>query len=175
MGTQESLHDGGYAAEDSLSQFGPHLTVLRYSKGVESTLGLLFWKGDFMCFTLEDEVREIKVAGETAIPLGKFKISLRTWGGFHERYAGSSWISDLHEGMLQVGDVPGFTDILLHCGNTDKDTAGCLLLGDSAVQNVTEFGSVGSSRNAYRRVYPVVLEALKAGEDVTIVYRDADA
>ena len=76
-------------------------------------------------------------------------------------------------GMLEVCDVPNFKYILLHCGNTDEDTAGCLLLGDTQENNnIKKNGFIGRSTQAYTRVYPKIAKALKKEEEVTIIYRD---
>ena len=92
-------------------------------------------------------------------------------GGYHAKY--SKRFADIHKGMLHVLDVPGFEYILLHCGNTDEDTAGCLLLGDTQENNnIKENGFIGKSTAAYMRVYPPIAAALEAGEEVTIEYRD---
>lgn len=151
------------------------LEVLRYSSGEETTLGLLFdvtgpMPRQFLCYTLEDEHREFKVAGQTRIPDGEFKVTLRTVGGKHAKYGAR--YPDMHKGMLWVRDVPGFEYILIHVGNTDDDTEGCLLLGDTANQNVTAEGSIGSSGNAYKRIYPLIADKIAAGEKVTITYID---
>ena len=47
-----------------------------------------------------------------------------------------------------------FEYILIHCGNDDDDTSGCLLLGDTQTQNNVSDGFVGASTQAYKRVYP---------------------
>lgn len=150
------------------------LEVLRISSQQDSTSGLLFDitnERKFLCYTLEDEFRETKVMGETRIPAGTYRLSLREWGGFHERYA--KRFRNLHKGMLWVRDVPDFTHILIHCGNTDEHTAGCLLLGQTQTSNrASPDGFVGRSTEAYVDVYPVVADALEAGEEVTITYVD---
>tara|TARA_R110002050_G_scaffold65566_2_gene141884 strand:+ start:2947 stop:3465 length:519 start_codon:yes stop_codon:yes gene_type:complete len=151
------------------------LEVIRFNKGKDATNGLLFDitndKRKFLCYTLEDESRTEKVWGETCIPEGEYNLGLRTVGGLHSRY--SKRFADIHGGMLQVLDVPNFTHILIHCGNTDEDTAGCLLLGDSQENNnIKENGFIGRSTLAYMRVYPSIAKALEDGEDVTITYRD---
>ena len=153
------------------------LKVLRFSSEADSTHGLLFQETDlgnkFLCYTLEDERRALKVKGETRVPAGIYKIELRTEGGFHEKY--KKRFKSIHKGMLHVTNVPGFEWILIHTGNTDEHTAGCLLVGDSQENNkVIKDGFVGKSTNAYKRIYPAIAESIKEG-DVTIEYIDLDS
>lgn len=153
------------------------LEVLRFSSEEDSTNGLLFdvsnGKRKFLCYTLEDEHRDIKVMSETRVPAGTYDITLRTVGGFHGRY--TKKYGDMHKGMLWVREVPGFEYILIHTGNTDEHTAGCLLLGDSQQNNtIKSDGFVGSSVQAYTRIYPSIAKALEEGEEVTITYIDFD-
>jgi len=153
------------------------LEVIRFNKGKDSTNGMLFditnERRKFLCYTLEDESRTEKVYGETCIPEGEYNIGFRTVGGYHAKY--SKRFTDIHKGMLHVLDVPGFEYILLHCGNTDEDTAGCLLLGDTQENNqVKPNGFVGHSTRAYFRVYPYIASALERKEEVTILYTDLD-
>ena len=149
------------------------LEVIRFNKGKDSTNGILFDitnERRFLCYTLEDESREKKVRGETCIPEGEYCLGFRTEGGFDAKYAHR--FADMHMGMLEVCDVPNFKYILIHCGNTDEDTAGCLLLGDTQENNnIKENGFIGKSTHAYYRVYQEIAEALQK-EEVTIVYRD---
>ena len=124
-----------------------------------------------MCYTLEDEHRDVKVMKETRVPAGTYDIILRKHGGFHQRY--SDRFSSIHGGMLHIINVPNFKYILIHCGNTDEDTAGCLLLGDTQKNNIVyKNGHVGSSTKSYERVYPEILEAFKRNEKVTIEFID---
>ena len=152
------------------------LEVLRFSSGEDSTSGLLFdvtSERKFLAYTLEDEHRDTKVYSETRIPAGTYKIGFRKEGGFHAKY--QKRFSSIHKGMLQVNDVPGFDFILIHCGNTDEHTAGCLLVGDTQHNNmVEEDGFIGRSTAAYKRLYPKIAKALERGEDVTITYIDYD-
>ena len=152
--------------------------VLRVSSQKDSTSGLLFevnnGKRTFLCYTLEDEQRDVKVWGETRIPAGIYKLGLRTEGGFHNRYL-SRYGADFHKGMIWVLDVPGFEWILWHSGNTDENTAGCLLLGNSQESNlVKKDGFIGASRDAYKLVYPRVLAAIESGLNVEVEYIDYD-
>jgi hypothetical protein len=144
------------------------LEVIRYHTSDDYTLGMLLDVTEgrkFLCYTLEDEYREEKVMHETRIPDGTYKITLRKVGGFHGRY--EKKYGDMHKGMLWVRDVPGFEYILIHTGNTDEHTSGCLLVGNSSDYK----GFVGSSVNAYKRVYPSIAAALEAEEEVTITYK----
>ena len=153
------------------------LEVLRFSSQVDSTSGLLFEVTDikrhFLCYTLEDERRALKVKGETRVPAGTYKIELRNEGGFHQKY--TKKYPGIHRGMLHVTDVPNFEYILIHTGNTDEHTAGCLIVGDAQENNLLlPDGFVGKSVNAYKRIYPSIAKAISQGEEVTITYIDYD-
>jgi len=151
------------------------LKVLRFSSQEDSTSGLLFLEEDgkskFLCYTLEDEYRDTKVMAETRIPAGTYEIALRKVGGFHEKY--SKRFSDIHRGMLHITNVPGFDYILLHCGNTDEHTAGCLLVGDTQSNNIiNKNGFIGQSSQCYKRIYPPIVSAIEEGDKVKITYID---
>ena len=153
------------------------LEVLRFSSQVDCTHGILFEVNDlgrqFLCYTLEDEQRALKVKGETRIPAGTYKVELRKEGGFHARY--DKKYPGIHRGMLHITDVPGFEYILIHTGNTDEHTAGCLIVGDSQENNlILRDGFVGKSVNAYKRIYPAIAKAIDQGEEVEIKYIDYD-
>ena len=152
------------------------LEVLRVSSDVDSSSGLVFDVTDgrkFLCYSLEDEFRNDKVKHETRVPAGTYQIQLRKVGGFNARYAKK--YGDFHKGMLHVQDVPGFEYILIHTGNTDEHTSGCLIIGDSQENNqLLKNGFIGKSVQAYKRIYTPIAEALENGEEVTITYVDYD-
>jgi hypothetical protein len=138
------------------------INLVRLSDNGNETIGYLYIDGRPACFTLEDEQRKRKVWGETRIPEGRYKLGLRTEGRFHERY--SKRFEKIHEGMIQVLNVPGFEYILFHPGNTDEDTAGCILPGDIARNNVADKGRVDRSTQAYLRIYIEIKELIKRGD-----------
>ena len=148
------------------------LEILRFNSSDDFTSGLLFDVTDnkrkFLCYTLEDQAQTTKVYGETRIPAGTYNLTLRTEGGFHTRYL-AKFGGEFHKGMIYVNDVPDFEYILWHIGNTDDDTAGCLLLGKTQQANF-----IGSSGDAYKDVYPKVRDAILYGEKVTATYIDYD-
>jgi len=152
------------------------LEILRISSDVDSSSGLVFDITDgrkFLCYSLEDEYRNDKVMHETRVPAGTYQIQLRKVGGFNARYAKK--YGDFHKGMLHVQDVPGFEYILIHTGNTDEHTSGCLIVGDSQENNqLLKNGFIGKSVQAYKRIYTPIATALENGEEVTITYVDYD-
>ena len=148
------------------------LKLYRISSQADSTNGILYIDDKFACYTLEDEQREIKVKHETAIPLGIYEIKFRTVGGFHTKYT-SRYGSDFHKGMLELQDVPNFDYILIHTGNTDEHTSGCILVSDNQENNLLiKDGFGGKSTQAYKRVYPIIRNALLNNESVTIEILD---
>ena len=162
---------------DIISSDERSLEVLRYSSGADSTLGILSENGpegrEFLAYTLEDEFREEKVSAETRIPEGTYDVKLRPEGGFHNRYL-DKFGADFHKGMLHVQDVPDFEYILIHTGNTDENTMGCLLVADTSQQNITKDGFIGASVDAYKRIYSSLAEWLVDGNKLTITYIDYD-
>lgn len=138
------------------------IEVRRFSHGENDTLGILFIDDEFFCYTLEDEFRTQKVLGRTRIPEGEYILGLRTIGGFHGRY--KKKFGELHVGMFEILKVPNFTNVLIHIGNRDDDTAGCLLVGDSINNNTIDDGFLSSSTTAYKRLYLRALEAVRSGQ-----------
>jgi hypothetical protein len=146
------------------------ITVERITSDNDSTISAIFIDGQFQCFGLEDEYRADKVAGETRIPAGEYPVRARTEGGFHNRY--SDKFSAIHRGMLHIQDVPGFEWILIHVGNTDDHTAGCLLVGTGANSRQDDM-SIQSSVEAYKGFYLEVIDAA-VDDDLTIEFIDRD-
>tara|TARA_B100000287_G_scaffold421432_1_gene462127 strand:- start:187 stop:804 length:618 start_codon:yes stop_codon:yes gene_type:complete len=155
------------------------LDVIRHQFGEDATNSLLFVDGVFECYGLEDEVRlDKKVMSETAIPQGEYEIKFRTVGGYHTREKarydkkfGAGW----HKGMLELQDVKNdkmsFKYVLIHSGNTDENTAGCYLVGQTQQDlDMSKDGFIGSSRLAYETFYPKVRDALLNGEKVTMKF-----
>lgn len=101
------------------------------------TIGRLYVEGDLFSNTLEDPVRDYsdpnyKVYGKTAIPYGRYRITMVHSPKFSKRYGGRK--------VPLLNNVPDFTGILIHSGNTAEDTDGCILVGQN-----TQRGRVTSS------------------------------
>jgi len=145
------------------------LQVVRTQFGKDATNGLLFIDGKFECYTLEDQYQAVKVMHETCIPEGEYDIEFRKTGGFHTRY--SAKYGNSHYGMLHLQDVPGFSLILIHAGNTDEHTSGCLIIGETQQDlDLGKDGFVGQSVKAYKAMYRKVANELLQGKKVSIEY-----
>jgi hypothetical protein len=136
------------------------LTLYRYDLRPDYSQGLLFVNGTFVCDTLEDGVRDIKIPNKTAIPYGRYKVELRNLGGLNTKYKNK--FSELHKGMIWLKKVPNFTFIYIHIGNTINDSAGCILVGDKS-----SAGKLGNSTSTYKQIYPMISDAIEQ-EDVYI-------
>jgi hypothetical protein len=143
------------------------IDLIRYQYGIDATNGALFINDKFECYTLEDQQQAVKVMHETCIPEGSYKIKFRKVGGFHERY--SKRYQNAHYGMLELQDVPDFKYILIHSGNTDEHTSGCILVGNTQQDlDLGKDGMIGQSRKAYESMYRKVSAVLLQGKEVTI-------
>ena len=145
------------------------ILVDRVRSDNDATLSAVYVDGVFTCFGLEDEDRAHKIPAETRIPAGIYQIGIKLVGGMNFRYHQKFPL--FHLGMLEVLDVPNFTDILIHIGNDDDDTAGCLLVGSNA--NTVGGLTLGSSTNAYIMLYNQCIRAAQRGK-LSIEYRDND-
>jgi hypothetical protein len=136
------------------------ITVERFDFGSDDTIGKLYIDGKFYCYTIEDEERKDKVKGETCIPKGIYKVGKRHSPKFSPRFGHS---------MLWIKDVPGFQYILIHTGNTDDDTEGCLIVGMRIGQR-----AVLDSKIAYNKIYPIISDAIDRFESVEIEYMNKE-
>lgn len=140
------------------------------------TLGNLFVNGTYFCDTLEDkdrglidsmtldEIKSKKVYGQTAIPKGTYEITLDVVSPKFSKYP---FYMEVCKGKLpRLQNVKGFEGILIHAGNTDKDSAGCLLVGMNL-----ERGKVLKSQETFRKLYKMLSEAKLRGEYIQITIK----
>jgi hypothetical protein len=128
------------------------LELIRERSSDKSTIGRLLIDGHFQCWTLEDVVRPVKIAQQTAIPAGTYKVVITESNRFKRR-------------LPLLVDVPGFEGIRIHPGNSAADTEGCILVGLAKTLDW-----VSGSRRAFEALF---LELDVPGQQITITIRNA--
>jgi hypothetical protein len=102
-----------------------------------------------------DEVLAVKIKGQTAIPTGRYEVTM-------------SWSPKFHKMMPHVCAVKGFTGVRLHSGNSNKDTEGCILFGVN-----DKVGWLSNSRYWTDRIIGMVGDAIGRGEKVYLTIGEA--
>ena len=149
------------------------LKLKRIAKQNGYTIGKLYIDGKYFSDTLEDVDRGLdssmpldvlkrkKLAHITAIPTGRYQITMNiisprlSKSNFYKQYGGGK--------VPRLLNVPAFEGILIHCGNTAKDTDGCILIGKN-----TKVGMVLDSKITYSNFYPILEAAYKRKEKIFI-------
>jgi len=149
-----------------------HLEVSRICSDSDTTIGVMTLDDKFVGFTCEDEFRWDKLPKETRIPAGTYQLQLRTEspmaGKYQRRYG--HW----HTGMIWLKDVPDFTYVYIHTGNTDDHTEGCILVGYGAAARPGDQMTISQSRAAYSQLAVQLIPAIDAGTHCTISIIDKD-
>lgn len=138
------------------------ITIDRFYKGPKYTIGRLYVDGKYICDTLEDvdrgltqdmsldEINKKKIKGETAIPTGTYKVVINNSPKFKRN-------------LPRILNVPGFDGILIHRGNTHRDSAGCLLCGENKL-----VGKVVNSTKYEKLITELLTAAQNRNEQITI-------
>lgn len=137
------------------------ILVERKWKKPNYTIGIMSIDGKRFCETLEDvdrnlnssmtieQIKAIKKPNETAIPTGTYKITLDT---FSPRFGNKSFYKKVCGGKLpRILNIKGFDGVLIHCGNTNLDTSGCILVGRNL-----EVGKVLKSQETFEKLYRIL-------------------
>lgn len=149
------------------------LKLERRYKGNGYTIGHLSIDGKYFCDTLEDadrglsqnlplsENQRLKLKSVTAIPTGIYHVTLSVYS---PRFGSRKFYREVCDGFLpRLQNVPAFDGILIHCGNTAKDTDGCILVGENKIK-----GQVINSQATFRVLYSMLKSAEKKGENIQI-------
>ena len=137
------------------------------------TIGRLSINGKYFCDTLEDSDRGLsssmsldvlkkkKLPHITAIPTGRYQITMDV---ISPRFSKSKFYQQFGEGRVpRLLNVPAYQGVLIHCGNTAKDTDGCILVGKN-----TKVGMVLDSKATYSNLYPILEVAYRRKEKIFI-------
>ena len=149
------------------------LIVERKYKKQSYTIGNLYIDGVFFSNTLEDAdrgldnsmsedmIRMLKKPSITAIPRGTYEITLDV---VSPKYSKVQFYKDVCNGKVpRLKNVKGFDGILIHAGNTDKDSSGCLLVGQNKVK-----GQVLNSKETFKQLYQLLQDGKSRGEKIVI-------
>lgn len=129
------------------------VTIDRKYKKDTYTIGIVYVDGARFSECIEDRDRGLtqtmplakitsrKVYGETAIPSGTYQVRM-------------SYSNRFGRIMPEVLNVPGFSGIRIHSGNTAKDSLGCILLGKN-----DKVGWVSNSRATCQRFEELLKKA----------------
>ena len=149
------------------------LTLNRIYRGPSYTIGKLYINNEYFCDTLEDtdrgltdkmtltEILEIKKPSETAIPSGTYNITLDV---VSPRFSTKTFYKQVCNGKLpRLLNVKGFDGVLIHSGNTEKDSSGCILVGQNKVK-----GKVINSQETFKKLYKILKEYWDKDKSITI-------
>lgn len=148
------------------------IKVKRKWKKEAHTIGKMYIDGEYICDTLEDKDRGltsnmsvaqicgVKVHGETAIPTGRYLVDMKT---VSPRFGGRAQYQFCKGRLPRLCNTPGYQGVLIHCGNTAKDTDGCILVGENKA-----VGQVLNSTTTFRKLYPILKAADERGEQIWI-------
>lgn len=122
------------------------ITLIRKVGTKGFTEGKLYLDGVYFCDTIEDEERAKKVQNKTAIPKGKYSVIINMSNRFKKL-------------MPLLLNVPNYTGVRIHSGNTSEDTEGCILVGKKLKD-----GFVTKSRDTFK----LLMKKLEGQKDITI-------
>ena len=139
------------------------LELKRIAKKDKYTIGHLYVDNKFFCDTLEDpdrgltstmnltEIKAKKIKGDTAIPTGTYKITLDIASPKYSNFSKYPYVKFCGGKMPRLLNIPGYKGVLIHAGNTQKDTEGCLLVGENRV-----VGKVINSQVTWKKLYEIL-------------------
>lgn len=151
------------------------LTLKRIALRSEYTIGKLYVDGEYVCDTIEDTVRdldkdgkfangEVKIPGKTAIPYGRYEITMKVKSPKYSNFSKYSWAKKYDGYLPRLLNVPHFDGVLIHVGNSALDSESCVLVGENKV-----VGKVINSVNTFRRLMDdYLVPAKKRNEQICI-------
>lgn len=134
------------------------LTLNRIFLGSSATIGELLINDKHLCDTLEDRVRPEgeKVYGKTAIPEGTYEVKFTHSPRFKKI-------------LPEILNVPNFSGIRIHTGNSSKDTEGCILVG---TWDGEKEDWISDSRIAFNKLMSLLQKAENKKESITIIVKN---
>lgn len=127
----------------------------------DATIGELYYCTDnnssFICHTLEDLIREIKIQGKTAIPAGEYIVILDYSPKFKQIMP-----HILKEGLKEIDN---FVGVRIHWGNYASDTDGCILVGEWDQKS----NFITNSKQTFKKVYQIIKENVEKNKEIKLI------
>ena len=144
------------------------LRVRRIALKDNYTIGKLYINGEYFCDCCEDKVRdlskEVKVPNHTAIPYGTYEITMDVRSTKFSDFEKYPWAKEYDGYLPRLTNVPLFVGVLLHVGNSDVDSSGCLLVGENKVVGKV----INSTKTFHRLMHEYLIPAKNRGEKIYI-------
>ena len=135
------------------------LELKRIARKDKYTIGHLYINGKYFCDTLEDPDRGLASSMSNS-QIAMKKINLNVASSKYSNFNKYPYAKFCNGKMPKLLNVPGYEGILIHAGNTQKDTEGCILVGQNKV-----VGQVINSQATWKALYT---ELLKDKSNLTI-------
>lgn len=149
------------------------ILVYRKWKKPDYTVGRLSVDGVTICNTMEDVdrglddgmpdwmIRNKKIPNVTAIPTGRYEVEMNV---VSPRFSKYPFYMEVCQGKLpRLKNVKGFDGIVIHTGNDETHSSGCLLVGLNKIR-----GKLTDSKETFKKVYALMKEAHDRGETIYI-------
>jgi len=141
-------------------------------------IGKLYVDGKYVCDTIEDkdwgwdentpiaDIKAIKAKNKslTAIPHGTYKVRMDR---VSPKFSTYDFYKKLCNGKVPyLCNVPAFSGVLIHCGSSERSSAGCVIVGKNTIK-----GQVTDTQSVFKKLYKLMLDAYKKGEKITLTIK----
>lgn len=136
-------------------------------------IGHIYVDGQYICDSIEDtdrmldqtmsinEILKKKIKSQTAIPTGTYNVLMNV---VSPKFSLKQYYMDICKGKVpRLDNVPGWSGVLIHVGNTEKNSAGCIIVGKNLVK-----GQVLQSKQCFENLYHLMDISHRIGDRITI-------
>ena len=151
------------------------LDIERAWKKADYTIGRFFVNGTRFHESLEDpdrgldssmsldKIKALKIAGQTAIPAGTYKVTMSVSAKYKDR----SWAKKYNGLVPEIVGVPGYSGVRIHPANKASEVEGCVAIGENKVRG----GVINSQKTYFELMDKYLMPAWYAGEEMSITIK----
>lgn len=151
------------------------LVVERKWKKSTYTIGILYVNGEYFSETCEDrdrgltqdmsvqEIKKLKVYGQTAIPTGRYEVRMT----YSPKFANRSFARMYNGKVLEIMDVKGYSGVRIHPFNTAEESYGCIAPG----RNLEKGKVLQSTKHYLQLLERHILPAMRRGEKIWLTIK----